>query len=118
MLGKWHSTEAFFLCWAYHCAGLVLVNSAGKIVPGFMASDAAPASSNGKGAGPPAIVADLVSRALFLYLERSVAQCACAPSLTLPLPSSAATAAAVGFCIVASSPCACAGSQIPHKVSK
>ena len=66
-------------------AGLVLVNSAGKIVPGF-APDGQPTlpapSSNGRAAGPPALVADLVSAALFLYLETSIAKCA----LRLPPP--------------------------------
>lgn len=64
-------------------AGLVLVNSAGNIVPGFT-PEAAPAGagSNGSGAaagngaasGPPLLVADVVSRALFFYLERTIQQ--------------------------------------------
>ena len=71
------------------CAGLVLVNSAGKIVPDFVpdASSALPApSSNGKATGPPALVADVVSRALFLYLENSVAKCAAAPPSVPTMP--------------------------------
>ena len=49
--------------------GLVLVNSAGRLDPGYAPAgpDADPAAP---GAGPPRIVVDLLSRALFLYLER------------------------------------------------
>eukprot|EP00884_Botryococcus_braunii_P015481 jgi/Botrbrau1/2616/Bobra.145_1s0036.1 len=53
--------------------GLVLVNTAGQIREDYVA-EMAPALPQ---AGPPGFVADLVSRGLFLYLERSIA-----PTLT------------------------------------
>ena len=48
--------------------GLVLVNSAGRLDPGY--APAGPDADPAPGAGPPRIVVDLLSRALFLYLER------------------------------------------------
>ena len=48
--------------------GLVLVNSAGRLDPGY--APAAPDADPAPAAGPPRIVVDLLSRALFLYLER------------------------------------------------
>ena len=54
------------------CAGLVLVNSAGKIVPDYT-PEAGGKSGNGK-TGPPALVADVVSWGIFNFLERSVAK--------------------------------------------
>ena len=53
-------------------AALVLVNSAGKIVPDYT-SPPEDASVNGK-AGPPALVADVVSWGIFNFLERSIAK--------------------------------------------
>ena len=53
-------------------AALVLVNSAGKIVPGY-APAAEEEAGNGK-TGPPALVADVVSWGIFNVLERSVAR--------------------------------------------
>jgi hypothetical protein len=50
------------------------VNTAGKIDPSFDAALEAAASGSVKDkAGPPALVADIVSRGLFTYLERSIA---------------------------------------------
>ena len=57
---------------ANSCVGLVLVNSAGKIVPGYI-PEAGGKTGNGK-AGPPALVADVVSWGIFSFLERSVAK--------------------------------------------
>ena len=48
--------------------GLVLVNSAGRLDPGY--APAGPDADPAPAAGPPRIVVDLLSRALFLYLER------------------------------------------------
>lgn len=48
--------------------GLVLVNSAGRLDPGY--APAGPDADPEPAAGPPRIVVDLLSRALFLYLER------------------------------------------------
>ncbi len=57
---------------AVTCAGLVLVNSAGKIVPDYT-PEAGGKFGNGK-TGPPALVADVVSWGIFNFLERSVAK--------------------------------------------
>ncbi len=53
-------------------AGLVLVNSAGRLDPGYAAPDGGADRDPDPepGSGPPRIVVDLLSRALFLYLER------------------------------------------------
>ena len=53
-------------------AALVLVNSAGKIVPDYIPATE-DASVNGK-TGPPALVADVVSWGIFNFLERSIAK--------------------------------------------
>ena len=53
-------------------AALVLVNSAGKIVPEYTPATE-DASVNGK-TGPPALVADVVSWGIFNFLERSIAK--------------------------------------------
>ena len=53
-------------------AALVLVNSAGKIVPEYTPATE-DASINGK-TGPPALVADVVSWGIFNFLERSIAK--------------------------------------------
>ena len=57
---------------AIACAGLVLVNSAGKIVPDYT-PEAGSQPGNGK-TGPPAVVADVLSWSIFNFLERSVAK--------------------------------------------
>ncbi|KAK9905885.1 hypothetical protein WJX75_008118 [Coccomyxa subellipsoidea] len=54
--------------------GLVLVNTAGKIDPSYTPEAAADAAASNGMTGPPALVADLVSRGLFTYLERSIAK--------------------------------------------
>ncbi|BDA47584.1 probable pheophytinase, chloroplastic at C-terminar half [Coccomyxa sp. Obi] len=54
--------------------GLVLVNSAGKIDPSFSPESAAQVAGANGASGPPALVADLFSRGLFTYLERSIAK--------------------------------------------
>ena len=53
-------------------AALVLVNSAGKIVPDYIPEpkDASVISKT----GPPALVADVVSWGIFNFLERSIAK--------------------------------------------
>lgn len=56
------------------CAGLVLVNSAGRIDASYIPETAAEAAATTGKKGPPALVADLVSRGLFTYLERSIAK--------------------------------------------
>ena len=53
-------------------AALVLVNSAGKIVPNYI-PEPNDASVIGK-AGPPALIADVVSWGIFNFLERSIAK--------------------------------------------
>ena len=61
-----------------HCvfhAGLVLLNSAGKVVPDYTP----PAASQAQAAaltkqGPPQIVVELISRGLFLFLQKSTNQ--------------------------------------------
>jgi len=52
---------------------LVLVNSAGKIVPDYT-PEAEGKAGDGK-TGPPALVADVVSWGIFNFLERSIAKC-------------------------------------------
>jgi len=63
-------------------AGLVLVNSAGRLDPGYTApAGGADRDPNPEpGSGPPRIMVDLLSRALFLYLER---RCACHQEIAL-----------------------------------
>jgi hypothetical protein len=52
----------------------VLVNTAGKIDPSYTPEAVADAADSNGMTGPPALVADLVSRGLFTYLERSIAK--------------------------------------------
>lgn len=53
-------------------AALVLVNSAGKIVPDYTPDPEGTSVSNNT--GPPALVADVVSWGIFSFLERSIAK--------------------------------------------
>lgn len=52
--------------------GLVLVNSAGRLDPGYIAAEPDPSLNPDPepASGPPRFVVDLLSRVLFLYLER------------------------------------------------
>ncbi len=51
-----------------------MVNSAGKIDASFSPESAAQVAGANGASGPPALVADLFSRGLFTYLERSIAK--------------------------------------------
>lgn len=48
---------------------MVLVNTAGQIQGDYVGTPGTPAPAK---TGPPGFVADLISRGLFLYLERSI----------------------------------------------
>ncbi len=50
------------------------MNTAGKIDPAYTPEAAAEAAIASSSTGPPALVADLISRGLFTYLERSIAK--------------------------------------------
>ena len=57
-------------------AGLVLINSAGLIKPGYTPEEAAnPSDQATTQTGPPGVVADVVTNVLMFYLERSVPRC-------------------------------------------
>ena len=53
-------------------AGLVLMNSAGKVEPGFQPPDSTSGVPSVKSTGPPRLLVEAVSRGLFFYLERNV----------------------------------------------